>query len=203
MITLDQISSDLQSISIKDEAGNALLIDASGHLTTNINGTVTVDATALDIRALTNADVVTAEQGGTWSVDVDSLPADVDIRDLSALQDNVAIRDGANQLKVNADGSIDVVADIDDIADAIAITKVAVDNTVGGTQLVASPLANRREITIQNFGSQDIYINDGSADANDIKVPKNGSATFKWSPSVDVYAFGGAAGSDVRVLEAA
>lgn len=87
-------------------------------------GSLTVDATDLDIRDLSaaqdnvaisdgtdtlevNADgsINITDNGGSLTVDA----TDLDIRDLDATQDNVAISDGTNTLAVNADGSINVV----------------------------------------------------------------------------------------------
>jgi hypothetical protein len=84
-----------------------------------INTSIVVTATDLDIRDLNSAtDSVTVIQGtspwvigdGGGSITVDAV--DLDIRDLDATQDNVAISDGTNTLAVNADGSINVNADI-------------------------------------------------------------------------------------------
>lgn len=115
---------------------NDLAIDGSGFITANINGTVTIDATDLDIRSLnvaTDGDhvyitdstganalsvdasgYITANINGTVTVDA----TDFDIRDLSAAQDNVAISDGTDTLAVNTDGSINavVLGDADDAA---------------------------------------------------------------------------------------
>lgn len=54
--------------------------DASGNLQIDVlslndgGNSVTVDASALDIRALTNSDVVTVENAGTFAVQVDQMP---------------------------------------------------------------------------------------------------------------------------------
>jgi len=64
-------------------------VDVSGSSVevTDGGGSITVDATDLDIRALTSADVVTAEQGTSpWVVSA----TDLDIRDLSASTDSIA-----------------------------------------------------------------------------------------------------------------
>lgn len=83
------------------------------------NTSVVVTATDLDIRDLNSAtDSVTAIQGtspwvvgdGGGSLTVDAV--DLDIRNLSHAQDNVAIAQGGNTMVVNADGSINVNADI-------------------------------------------------------------------------------------------
>ncbi len=102
---------------------NRLAIDASGYVTSNINGTVTVSATNLDIRDLTHVSdsvqvgdgtnimavdasgYITVNVNGTVTVDA----TDLDIRNLAATQDNVAISDGTDSLSINSDGSINVV----------------------------------------------------------------------------------------------
>lgn len=84
-------------LDIRDLAFATDKVDVSGS---------TVELGATTLAAL---ETITVEQGTSpWVVSA----TDLDIRDLSALQDNIAIRDGANQLKVEADGSINVNADI-------------------------------------------------------------------------------------------
>ncbi len=83
-----------------------------------INASIAVTATDLDIRNLTQTDEVTVFQGtspwvvgdGGGSLTVDA--TDLDIRNLTHTQDNVAIAQGGNTMVVNADGSINVNADI-------------------------------------------------------------------------------------------
>jgi hypothetical protein len=91
------------------------------------NPSIVVTATDLDIRDLTQADEVTVFQGtdpwiigdGGGSISIDDNggsitvdATDLDIRDLDHSQDNVAIAQGGNTMVVNADGSINVNADI-------------------------------------------------------------------------------------------
>jgi hypothetical protein len=66
--------------------------------------------TAHAIRVDTGGQVVISDGGGSITVDgsVDVSATDLDIRDLTASQDNVAISDGTDTLAVNADGSINV-----------------------------------------------------------------------------------------------
>jgi hypothetical protein len=82
---------------------------------------ITVSATDLDIRDLAFAtdkvDVTGSEVelGATTLAALENITVsatDLDIRNLSAAQDNVAIANGANVLAVNADGSINVNADV-------------------------------------------------------------------------------------------
>lgn len=136
----------LEEIKIVDSNGDELAIDGSGYITANINGTVTVTASDLDIRDLVyTSDSVTAHQGGTWTIDsitndvsiddggnsitVDA--SDLDIRDLDSSQDSVEIKtaagqalaiDGSGYLTVNQGTSPWVVSatdlDIRDLANA-------------------------------------------------------------------------------------
>lgn len=108
-----------------------LTVNADGSINITDNGSsLTVDANNLDIRDLShsqdslkvgdgtdflavNADgsVNITDNGGSITVDgsVTVSATDLDIRNLSASQDNVAISDGTDTLAVNADGSINSV----------------------------------------------------------------------------------------------
>ncbi len=179
-ITMDEIrafDSAVDSIEIKDASGQALAIDGSGFLTANINGDVNVTATDLDIRSLAHA------------------------------QDSVNVGDGTNT--INIDGTsggldVNVVAgsiEVDDVSDDILVSKVSVTNT--SALLVASALVGRRKITIQNVGTNDIFINKTTATTDSVKVPKKSSATFVWGAGVPVAAITAVGTSDVRVVEEA
>ena len=75
-----------------------------------INESIEVTADGLDIRALTQTDEVTVFQGTSpWVVSA----TDLDIRDLDHTTDNVAISQNGNTLVVNADGSINVNAEVE------------------------------------------------------------------------------------------
>ena len=79
-ISLDSLDSSLHSVEIKNAAGDALLIDASGHISINDGGnSITIDA------------------------------VDLDIRDLTHVSDSIKIGDGTDFLEINADGSINVL----------------------------------------------------------------------------------------------
>lgn len=146
MITLDTINEAFHAISIKDSTNSYELdIDANGYITAKINGSVVVTATDLDIRALTNADVVTIEDGGgsitvdgtvaatqsgTWSVDLDA-GAEVIITDGT---DTLAI-DASGFITANINGTVAVSATDLDIRD---LTHVSDSVQVGdGTDLLA------------------------------------------------------------------
>jgi len=120
---------------IVDAAGvNKLAVSATGEISAVVSATdldirnlssatdsVTVVATALDIRALTNVDVVTVEGAVTVSatdLDIRNLSSatdsmtvvatDLDVRDLTHVSDSIKIGDGTNLASVNADGSLNV-----------------------------------------------------------------------------------------------
>jgi hypothetical protein len=102
-------------------------IGAKEALDVNVENTVTVEATDLDIRDLAFATDSVDVSGSSVSISGDVnvtqgtdpwvvSATDLDIRDLDASQDNVAIDGisaGGNALVINADGSINVNADID------------------------------------------------------------------------------------------
>lgn len=147
---------------------------------------------------------VAATQSGSWSVDANITNATLAVTQSGAW--TVGVNDitlGGNSLVVNADGSINAVVsgtiEVDDVSDDILVSKVAVTGT--SALVVASPLAGRRKITLQNLGAQDVYINKTTATANDIKVPKKSSATFFWSDALAVAAITASGTADVRVLE--
>lgn len=87
-----------------------LAVNADGSINiTDNGGSITVDANDLDIRNLTQTDEVTVFQGTSpWVVSA----SDLDIRDITHVSDSIKIGDGTDFLAINADGSINVNADI-------------------------------------------------------------------------------------------
>ena len=203
---------------------------------------------------------------------------DLDIRDLSASQDNVAISDGTDTLAVNADGSINVnatfggpikflnsLAAITDVQEDTAPLPVKLQGTSGdlnitagdlnvqsdhtganfdsirigdgtelvaistnndmqvsdtaqtsikvtaepcndvASQIVATPLTERKEVTFQNTGSKPVYLGPvGVTASTGLCVGRGDSATFKWGANVAIYAIcDSGQTSTLRVLEAA
>lgn len=226
-ITLDSIGYDAHSIKIADADGDILAIDASGKIS------AVVEATDLDIRDLSHSQDSVKVGDGTEFLAIDTdgaafvrdadantklaaIETAVELIDDVVYTDNGAFVDGSSKgalvfgvdgsntmqpLKMNAAGELVVSASIDDIAEAFVVTKVTVTTTA--TQLKASPLANRRFVTIQNLGTRDIYVGDGSATTNDLLVPAKSSATYNWGVGVDVYAITATGTSDIRFMEAA
>ncbi len=154
-ISLDSISYDLHSIDIVSSAGNGLTIDASGFITANINGTVTVDATNLDIR------------------------------DLVHTQDSVKIGDGVEFVSINASNEMLVKAtDSDALLATIDADTSALAGTVSGSELqvdIVAPLpvgtnsiGDIGTVTTLTGITNDVNIADGgnsiTVDASDLDI---------------------------------
>jgi len=208
MITLDTILSDLHSIEIKDASGQALAIDGSGYLTANINGSVTVSASDLDIRDLTSVSdsvaavqsgawTVAATQSGTWNIgtvasitaDVTVTASDLDIRDLAFASDSVTAHQG---------GSWSMT--IDNIS-SWKNTASSVTNTAA--EIVATPLANRVKMLIQNLGANDVYAGPDNAvtSSNGMKIPKGSSMEMNFDTGSDIWLITSAGTANIRVSE--
>jgi len=86
-ITLDSLDSSLHSVEVRNAAGQALAIDGSGYITANINGTVTVTATDLDIRDLLFASDSVDVTGSTVGITgtVQTAPAGLDVWQTSSV----------------------------------------------------------------------------------------------------------------------
>ena len=115
--------------------GNRLSIDASGFVTSNINGTVTVTATQLDID------------------------------DLNAANDNVAISDGTDTLAVNTDGSINVnivnSTITGEIHDYNTASAVAADATSNHDYTVANTTFLLKSVIVSGSGNVKFEIQTG------------------------------------------
>lgn len=113
MITKTQLSFDSADIAESDIVGARVLSTGDTEITfTDVSGKKSLD---VNVAALT--------------------ASDIDIRDLSALQDNVAISDGTDTLAINGDGSINAVVTATDldIRDLTAATDSVSSWTHDGT----------------------------------------------------------------------
>jgi hypothetical protein len=197
-----------------------------------------VSATDLDIRDLTAAtDSVAAwtndgagnaisstagalhvyldDQNGDLDVNITNASlvvtaTDLDIRDLSQAQDNVAIGDGTTLYTGTTVGSdhaldVNVVQSVDPSTANTAILTTAKSATSTQSALLSSQLAARKFMFVQNLGNRRVFLAEaGAADAaaTGLRLSPGAVAEFKIGPSVslDVEAAGGT--QDVRVLEA-
>lgn len=206
-ITLDSIQADLHSIKISD-GSNDLAIDASGFITANINGSVTVTATDLDIRDLSASQDNVAISDGTDTLAVNAdgsinsvvTATDLDVRDLTHVSDSIKVGDGTEFLAINADGSINVNTVVDNIS-TWQYSAATVTNTAG--ELAATPFAGRDKMIIQNLGSQDVYLGDDNAvtTATGIKLPKGSSMELNFEEDANVFAITASGTADVRIGE--
>lgn len=221
-ITLDQVILDASTSSIAISDGtDTLAINGDG----SINATIS--ATDLDIRDLSqatdsvsvfqathdnlnlnanlqvgDADVANgnpvpiSDAGASITVDA----VDFDIRDLTHASDSVKVGDGTDFLAINADGSINT-----SVAGTSTINTEAATVTTTAAEVLASPLAGRRFVTIQNKGSQSVFILDsaGTAKTDGIEVPKNASATYEFGENVNIFLVADSGSQDVRLLEIA
>lgn len=115
-ITLDTINASFHSIAISDGT-DTLAIAADGSIAiTDNGGSLTVDATNLDIRDLSAAqDNVAISDGtdtlavnGDGSINATVSATNLDIRDLTHVTDSVKVGDGTDFLAIDASGNIGV-----------------------------------------------------------------------------------------------
>ena len=160
------------AVNIQD-GGNVISVDdAAGSLTID-NSTLAVvgggtEATALRVTIANDSTGVLSinDNGGSITVDgtVTVTATDLDIRDLSASQDNVAISDGTDTLAVNTDGSINVVTQpssgtaIADYHEATGLASATSSNhdytASGGTFEV-----HRIEVSGESIGTFEVLLN--------------------------------------------
>jgi len=211
---------------------DAATLAALEDITATVSGTVGLDAAtltaleditvsgtvALDAATLAALEDVTATVSGTVALDAATLAAledvtvsatDLDIRDLVAATDSVSIGDGTDTLAINADGSINVQfaaagkQSVVETNNGCAHSAVSVSSTAA--PLVATALTDRTTIHIQNTGNQAIYIgcDNTVTSTNGTRIPKGGSAEFKFSDAVSLHAITASGSADVRIIELA
>lgn len=163
---------------------------------------------SLDAATLAALETITVEQGtspwvigdGGGSITVDA--ADLDIRDLTHVSDSIKIGDGTDFLAVEADGSINVNASE---AGYSSCSNASIAIATSATDVVATELSGRKELTLQNVGGKDVYIGcDASVTtSNGLLVPKGATASFRFGDSINVHAIADGAASELRILELA
>lgn len=80
----------------------------------------------------------------------------------------------------------------------------AVSVTTIATDLVATDLANRKKIIIQNNGNKDIFVgNSGVTAVNGLRISAGSSAELTAGPLADLYAITSSGTANVRVFELA
>ena len=218
------VQNNLGELYVVDEAGNVLLgtIDADTSSIATDAGTIAGAVSGTEMQV----DIVAPLPAGTnniGDVDVLTMPGIYVEDDASSGGENLMLiggyRQDAETSPVSADGDfhglifndvgqLKVEAQMNGSCDTtLSVSNVTVPVTAGGIQL-SSPLAGRREITIQNLGSQDVWIKDGTGvtagtGGNGFLLPKDSSATYAWGPSFDPYAITASGTADLKVIECA
>lgn len=200
-ITIDTIAAAFHSLQIQDASGNTLTMDASGSVGIHDAGnSITVDAVALDIRPLTNADVITAEQGtspwvigdGGSSITVDAVA--LDIRALTNA-DVVTAEQGTSPWVVSG-----TVSTLPAGLASWQVSKTSVTNAA--TQLAATALTGRVKVIVQNLGNQDVFLKEANTvSVNDLKLFKGSSLEIELDAAADLYAITASGTADIRVAE--
>lgn len=142
-------------------------------------GSITVDATALDIRALSQA----TDSIQAWTFD--------------GAGNSIGSTAGALDVNI-ASGDID-----DDLANTALVTgSTSVDTTLGGTDLRATDLANRKHLFVYNNGNKTVSLGTtGVTAATGFPLPPGAMIPFRAGPAIDMYAISSAGTQDIRTLE--
>lgn len=169
-------TTDAATISASDKVG-AVLYDAANDRLAVINASQQLEVHDADVLSQLQSGVVVSA-------------TDLDIRDLSASQDSVAISDGTDTLAVNADGSINAVVtatqlDIDDLnatddavaawlsdgsGNAISSTGGSLDVNVTNDIDIDDSLANTAmQVVAETVGTSAAQILDGADELADRK----------------------------------
>lgn len=125
-----QATHDNLNLNANLQVGNADVANGNPVPISDAGGTITVDATDLDIRDLAFATDTVDVSGSSVTVSA----TDLDIRDLTHASDSVKVGDGTNFLAVNSNGSINVLladrtgTEVDDYDTAAAIAASATSN---------------------------------------------------------------------------
>lgn len=185
--------------------------DGTDFLAVNADGSINavVSATDLDIRNLAFATDKVDVGGSVVALDATTLAAlenitvsatDLDIRDLSHAQDSVKIGDGTDFLAINTDGSINTTQ-----ASASAAARGATSVTTTATKIIATNLAGRRKVIVQNMGNKDMFFghNNSVTTANGLRVSAGSSIEIEFGSTLDLYGITASGTADARYLEVA
>jgi len=148
----------------------------SQQLAVEADGSINVNASFAPGTEVTITDGTdTVEVNADGSLNVIATATDLDIRDLSASQDNVAISDGTDTLAVNADGSLNItdnggsitvdgsvtvsatdldIRDLDSAQDSVEVLQATHDNlnTNANLQVGDADVANGNPVPISDAG---------------------------------------------------
>lgn len=190
-VDIDAASDSVQSW-VRDGSGNSIT-STSGALDVHFtNTTIEVSSSDLDIRDLSHlqdsvkvgdgTNLLAVNADGSLNVSsaspLDVQGSDFDIRDLTHASDSIRLGDGTNLSAVTANSDLQVV----DRATTAASSGSA---TIGDTpaSLISSPLANRKEVLIQNRANTALEVGP-SGFTNGVIIPAQSSMTLKIGPGI-------------------
>jgi hypothetical protein len=208
---------------LSDGAGNAISSTGGALHISDAGGSLTVDATNLDIRDLAFAtdkvDVSGSSVSITGNVNVTQgtspwvvSATNLDIRDLTAATDSVSAwtKDGAGNsitstgtaLDVNiASGSVTVT---DAALANTAIKAVAETVTTSAAQIVdgADELASRKYLTVYNNGNKEVFIGEsGVTTSSGFPLFPGSALEARIGAAVDVYMISAGGSQNIRTLQ--
>lgn len=191
--------------------------DGSINITDN-GGSLTVDATQLDIDDLNATDDAVAawmkdgsgnsitSTGGALDINLTNASVavtatDLDIRDLTHASDSVKVGDGTDFLAINADGSINIkqaaTASLKQVAETVGTSAALI---VDG----ADELATRRILFMYNNGNKNMYIGASGVTTSDgFPIPPGAILEIEAGDAMDIYAIADAAAQNMRTLQIA
>jgi hypothetical protein len=220
-LDIRDLNASQDNVAISDGT-DTLAINADGSINiTDNGGSITIDATDLDIRDLDSAtDSVAAVQSGSWEVSLDAATlaaletitvtaTDLDIRDLDAAQDSVQANlfDGAGNSISSTSNALNVHIASGDLDDSLANTAIvvnatSVNNTVGGTDLIGTDLANRKWLFAYNNGNRDAFIGpSGVTAATGFPLPSGAMIELRAGPAINLHAITNSGTADMRMLQ--
>jgi hypothetical protein len=208
---------------LSDGAGNAISSTGGALHISDAGGSLTVDATNLDIRDLAFATDKVDVSGssvsitGTVAVTQSTSPwvvsaTDLDIRDLSAAQDSVEAwaHDGTGNAITSTAGALDVniasgtVTTSDAALANVAIKALAETVTTTAAQIVdgADELAGRKYLFLYNNGGKEVYIGEtGVTASSGFPIPPGSALEARIGAAVDVFMISQAGSQNVRTLQ--
>lgn len=125
---------------------------------------------------------------------------DLDIRDLDAASDSIAISDGTDTLAVNADGSINVVAADSALANTAVLASAATSTTTSASLALA--LANRKYLSLYNNGNKTVFIGQsGVSTTNGFPLPPGALLDLRIGAAVALHSVAQNGSQNLRALE--
>lgn len=187
-----------QFVKITDGIDNAL-VSAAGELNVLATAQPGTDIGDVTINNAAGAGAVNIQDGGN-SITVDAV--DLDIRDLSHSQDSTKIGDGTYIMKVSAnlDAGVSDISNAGGVQAGISVTTTATEARAGG-----SALANRKNLTIYNNSSADMFwgYTSGVTVSTGTPLVKQSLISLNVGPNTLVYLIVASGSHNARITESA